>query len=274
MKKLSFLAILAALFLNACSPFVITSSEGEQPTPVIETEPAVTGEPASVSGDIFPTVGYEPVQIDGVQVEVGVGSPIPVFVHVDGSLPDTCAQVDFVEQVQDGSNFIIKVGTTSSTKQDCLRDSVPFKMTLPLNILDLPVGSYTVDVNGSGAGFNVDSSASTAYDLRTAEMPIYKDDMLVDDVRIEVGVGSPIPVHAIVSANLPKSCGQLGEIQLHRAENSFYVRMIGHLPAQSECNPDTLPMRLEMPLNLVNLPDGTYEVIVNGTTTTFDIPLQ
>lgn len=274
MKKLSFFIIIAAMFLNACSPFVITSSSGKQPTPVIEVQPAVTGEPASVSGDIFPTVGYEPVQIDGVSVEVGVGSPIPVFVHIDGSLPDTCAQVEYVEQVQDGSNFTIKLGTNPSTKQDCLRDTIPFKLTLPLNILDLPVGSYTVDVNGTRADFKVESSASTAYDLRTAEMPIYKDEIVVDNVSIEVGVGSPIPVHAVISANLPKACGQLGEIQLHRADNTFFVRMIAHLPAQSECSPEGLALRVEVPLNTVNLPAGTYEVNVNGTTTTFDIPLQ
>ena len=61
---------------------------------------------------------------------------------------------------------------------------------------------------------------------------------------------------------------------MHRDGNNFFVRLIAHLPAQTECNNDTLPMRLEIPLNIVNLPEGTYEVNVNGTTTTFDIPVQ
>jgi hypothetical protein len=273
MKTFSFIALIATMFLGACSPFIVTSSTGEQPTPVVVVETTAPDEPASVSGDVFPTVGYQPATIDDVEVEVGVGSPIPVFVHVGGNLPDTCAQVEYVEQVQDGSNFIIKIGTTASTKQDCIRDTLPFRMSIPLNILDLPVGSYTVEVNGSRADFKVDSSASSG-DLRTKEMPIYKDDIKVDDVSIEVGVGSPIPVHAIVSANLPKSCGQLGEVQLYRAENTFFVRLIAHLPAQTECNLDTLPLRLEIPLNIVNLPEGTYEVNVNGATTTFNIPVQ
>jgi hypothetical protein len=272
------LTLMMILALNACSPFAIAGSSGEAPEPVTGTEPAVVpemeaGQPASVSGDISPTVGYSPVAIDDVEVEVGVGSPIPVFVHIGGSLPDTCAQVEYVEQIQDGSNFIIKIGTNPSTAQDCIRDSLPFRMTVPLNILDLPVGSYTVEVNGSRAEFKVDSSASTG-SLRTKEMPIYKDDVQVDDVSIQVGVGSPIPVHAVVSANLPKSCGQLGEVHLYRAENTFFVRLTGHLPAHSECNPHALPLRLEIPLNIVNLPEGTYEVNVNGAVTTFDIPLQ
>lgn len=273
MKTLSFITLIVMIFLGACSPFIITSSTGTQPTPVVVVETAAPDEPASVSGDIFPTVGYQPVVIDDVEVEVGVGSPIPVFVHIAGNLPDTCAQVEYVEQVQDGSNFIIKVGTTGSTKQDCIQDTLPFRMSIPLNILDLPVGSYTVEVNGSRAKFKVDASASTG-DLRTKEMPLYKDDVQVDDVSIEVGVGSPIPVHASVSANLPKTCGQLGEVQMHRDGSNFFVRLIAHLPAQTECNNDTLPMRLEIPLNIVNLPEGMYEVNVNGTTTTFDIPVQ
>lgn len=279
MKTLSFTALILAFVLGACSPFQIASSEGEGPAPLIATEPpvtdkpVVTGEPASVSADIFPTTGYQPVNVVDVYAEVGVGSPIPVTVDLGADLPDICAQVEFVEVVQDGDTFRVQVGTVPSTKQECLRDTVPFRMKVPLNVLDLPAGSYKVEVNGISADFRIDSSASTATDLRAPAMPIYKDEILVDDVSIDVGRGSPLPVHAVVSANLPKSCGQLGEIQMHRADKTFFVRLIGHLPAQSECNPDTLPLRLEMPLNLVNLPEGTYEVNVNGVTTTFDIPI-
>jgi hypothetical protein len=35
----------------------------------------------------------------------------------------------------------------------------------------------------------------------------------------------------------------------------------------------SIPFRMDIPLNPVNLPDGSHEVIVNGTTTTFDLPL-
>lgn len=286
MKTLSFSALIMGLILGACSPLQVAGPAGEGPAPLVATEPAVTDEPivaeepvmtdepASVSGDISPTVGYQPVNVVDVYVEVGVGSPIPVFVDIGANLPDICAQVEYVETVQDGDTFKVQVGTVSSTKQDCQSDTIPFRMKVPLNVLDLPVGSYKVDVNGVRTDFQIESSASTATDLRTPAMPIYKDEMLVDDVSIQVGRGSPLPVHAVVAANLPKSCGQLGEIHMYRAEGTFFVRLSGHLPAQSECNPDTLPLRLEIPLNIVALPEGTYEVNVNGVTTTFDIPIQ
>jgi len=271
MKIIKFIVLALTLALNACSPFLVSSSSGEQPAAVIENYPVETGgQPASVDS---PTTGYQPVTIDGVDVEVGVGSPIPVHVNVSGNLPDTCSQVEYVEQVQDGLKFIITIGTTPSTSEDCIRDPLPFRINLPLNVLDLPVGDYFVEVNGSRADFRIDSSASTG-DLRTAVMPTYKDDVQVDDVSVEVGVGSPIPVHAIVSANLPKSCGQLGEVQMRRDGYTFFVRLIAELPAQTDCNNDSLPIRLEIPLNIVNLPEGTYEVNVNGTSKKFDIPLK
>jgi len=52
------------------------------------------------------------VTVDNVEVEVGVGSPIPVHVIVSGNLPDVCSQVEYTEIKQDGSNFIISLFAT------------------------------------------------------------------------------------------------------------------------------------------------------------------
>src|SRR3990172_6771926 len=89
-QKIWFLTVLF-LLLSACAPFVISQSTGEQPTPVIETVPAV------------PDQGYQAVAVDGVEVEVGVGSPIPVHVFVRGTLPGPCAKIEHVKKQQDGS---------------------------------------------------------------------------------------------------------------------------------------------------------------------------
>src|SRR5512138_60424 len=124
MKKLLFLTLIGVFALGACSPFVITSSSGQQQEVIIETE--AVGEPASVSPDIMPAVGYQSVQVADVAAEVGVGSPIPVFVDIGADLPDRCAQVEFVEVIQDGALFKIYVGTIPSTDADCVADTVPF----------------------------------------------------------------------------------------------------------------------------------------------------
>lgn len=263
-KTLSFLLLSSFLMLNACSPFTtIVSVSGEQPTPVEEVE--------------VWNSDYQPITIVSVEVEVGVGSPVPVHVIVSGDLPDPCSQVEFTEIKQDGSNFIISLFATPDiggpAVDGCIKDPLPFTMSIPLNVVDLPAGSYAVTVNGSRADFMLET-ANTASSLHTADMPILKDDIQVDSVSFDRGVGSPIPVHMIVSANLPTVCSQLGELRVHRDGRNFFVRLVATMPAQTDCSPDTLPFRLEVPLNVVGLEEGTYTLTVNAATTSFDLPIQ
>jgi hypothetical protein len=253
-KFLIFLILALILVLNACSPFIVTSSSGEQPTPEVETLPAT---------------GYQPAQVDQVQVDVGVGSPIPVHVTVTGNLPDTCAQIELVQQKQVGSSFEIRISTIPSTAEGCLQDTLPFRMVIPLNITNLPAGPYTVEVNGVGADFQLETGNTTS-SQPAVDTVIRKDDIQVDSVKVEIGVGSPIPVQVIVALNLPNSCAQLGEIRLHRENITFYVRLIADISERADCREDSIPFRLEVPLNTVNLPEGPYEVNVNGVTASFD----
>jgi hypothetical protein len=258
-KFLIFLTLALILVLNACSPFVITSSSGEQPTPEVETLPATD----------VPVASYQPVQVDQVKAEAGVGSPIPVQVTVTGNLPDSCAQLELIQQKQVGSNFEFTISTVPSNAEGCIQDTLPFRITIPLNITNLPAGTYSVEVNGVGADFQVDTGNTTS-SLPTADSVIRKDDIQVDNVNVEVGVGSPIPVHAIVALSLPNTCAQLGEIRLHREETVFYVRLIADITERTDCRADSIPFRLEIPLNIVNLLEGPYEVNVNGVTASFD----
>ena len=209
-------------------------------------------------------------------MEVGVGSPIPVQVIVSGNLPDSCAQVELMQQKQEGSHFSITLSTIPSAAEGCIQDTLPFRILIPLNIVNLPAGSYTVDVNGSPAAFEI-STGNTSSSLPQAGSEIVRDDIEVPGVSIDVGVGSPIPVHAIVGLDLANTCAQVGEMRLHRDGSTFYIRLIADIADREDCQADPptggIPFRMDIPLNVVNLPDGTYEVNVNGTTTTFDLPL-
>lgn len=250
----------AILFLSACSPFTtIVSSSGEQPTPVESYDPV--------------SAGYQPITVDQVEVEVGVGSPIPVHVIVSGWMPDPCSQVEHTEIKQDGTNFIITLAATPDVGgpavDGCIKDPMYFKMGIPLNVVDLPAGSYSVTVNGSRADFRLDTANSTS-SLPTTVAPFSKTDIQVDAVNVDIGRGSPLPIYAIISANLPNACAQLGEVRVIRDGATFFVRLVAYVPAQTDCNPDTLPMRVEIPLNIAYAPEGPYEVNVNGVTASFD----
>lgn len=253
-KFLLLFVLVLIVILNACSPFAITSASGEPPTPEVETIPAT---------------GYQPVVVDAVEAEVGVGSPIPVQVMVSGTLPDTCAQIELMQQKPIGSNFQITLSAIPSNAEGCVQDLLPFRMAIPLNIVNVPAGSYSVEVNGSRADFDLDTGNTTS-SLPEADSRVTKDDIQVDGVNVEVGVGSPIPVHAIVSLSLPNTCAQLGEIRLHREGTVFYMRLIADIAERADCRSDSITFRLEVPLNIVNLPQGPYEVNVNGATASFD----
>lgn len=128
--------LLFILILNACSPFVIASSSGQQPTPIVET---------------MPEAGYQPVTVDQVQVEVGVGSPIPVEIVASGTWPDLCAQIAEVQSEVHGFEIDVKVlaNTTDSCPPDHL--GLPFRYAFPLNIVEMEAGTYTITVNGTSA---------------------------------------------------------------------------------------------------------------------------
>lgn len=250
-------AIVLLLILGVGAYFITVRISGEQPMPVDEYSSA-----API---------YEPVQVDQVEAEVGFGSPISVQVSASGSLPNSCAQIELVQQEKVRSNFKLSLSTLASTAEGCIQDTLPFRIRIPLNMTNIAAGEYFVEVNGSQTSFVLETGNTTS-SLPTANSTITKSDIQVESVNVEIGVGSLFPVHAIVGLSLPNSCAQLGEVRLHRDGNIFYVRLIADLSERADCRVDSIPFRMEIPLNIVNLPEGPYEVNVNGVTASFDPP--
>lgn len=95
----------------------------------------------------------------------------------------------------------------------------------------------------------------------------------VADVSMEIGVGSPIPVDAFVSGGWPDLCAQLAEMTVARDGFQFDISLLA-TAADPTCPPDFvgLPFRIAIPINVVELPEGTYTVTVNGASDTFDWP--
>ena len=83
-------------------------------------------------------------------------------------------------------------------------------------------------------------------------------------------MGSPIPVNAIVSGKLLLACAQLGEVRVHHGDASFFIRLVVYLAAQTDNAEEHIPFRLEIPLNIVNLPEGSSDGNINGATASFD----
>jgi Tol biopolymer transport system component len=83
-----------------------------------------------------------------------------VEVLASGTWPGLCAQLARVDQRLEGMQFTINLLATPEDP-DCPPDQVglPFRLALPLNMVEMPVGNYTVIVNGVEAGFGWDPAA-------------------------------------------------------------------------------------------------------------------
>lgn len=95
------------------------------------------------------------IQIESVEVQVGVGSPIPVEIVASGTWPDLCAQIASVESRMDGFNIDITVLT--STVESCPPNhlGLPFRFAIPLNTVEMKEGAYTITANGVSTTFDI-----------------------------------------------------------------------------------------------------------------------
>ena len=245
--------LLLTLALAACAPV-------ELPTDAPQAEPTgVLGEP-------------QPAHIDNVDVEIGVGSPIPVHAVIGGTLPSPCDQIAQVLQSRSGTDLAITILTTTSTDETCLQDPIPFTMRVPLNMIGFGPGDYTVDVNGMRAPLAWTYGDPAPVVMATEGAPGMKE-AHIDNVDVVVGLGSPLPVHLVVSGTLPNSCARLGEVALRRIGTTgqgFDLDLVSHTYVGDNCIADAMPFQLEFPLNVVGLPDGPARVTINGVTTTVD----
>ena len=94
------------------------------------------------------------------------------------------------------------------------------------------------------------------------------------DVRVEVGVGSPIPVTVLVAGTWPGLCAQLAQIDQSLENFTFDISLLADV-GPADCPPDNVGLSFGMglPINIVELPEGNYTVTVNGVSTTFDVPV-
>lgn len=73
--------------------------------------------------------------------------PVQVNVIVRGEFPDSCTEINKVTIIHEGDTFFISI-STSRPYDKCVDGIIPFEEVIPLNVIGLPAGIYTVDVNG------------------------------------------------------------------------------------------------------------------------------
>lgn len=148
MRKITWwmvLGLVLVIALSGCNR-IIVGSEGEAPTAVVEEIPGESpGE--TVSGTAM---------VDGVDVLILESFPVQVRVLVRGNLNDGCTELGEARVAREGSTFVVTLPTTREAAAMCTQALVPFEIGIPLDVLGLEAGTYTVDVNGTMASFVLD----------------------------------------------------------------------------------------------------------------------
>lgn len=90
---------------------------------------------------------------------------------------------------------------------------------------------------------------------------------------MEIGVVSPIPVDIPLSGTWPDLSGQLAEVRQFSEGNRIEVGLPA-LALDLPCPPDCLvaPMRMALPVNRVELPEGEDPAEVKGVSTSLRWP--
>jgi inhibitor of cysteine peptidase len=101
---------------------------------------------------IPPTIGL--ASVDEIDILILESFPIQINVIAKGNLPDPCTEISEVLQEKEGNTFFITIKTYSFSGF-CIQVLAPFEEIIPLEVYGLPAGTYTVDVNGVQATFDL-----------------------------------------------------------------------------------------------------------------------
>jgi len=91
------------------------------------------------------------------EIEILILESFPVQVHVvaRGNLPDGCTTIDQVKQERHGDTFVVTIATVRPADRACTEALVPFEEVIPLDVVGLEAGTYTVEVNGVRGTFEL-----------------------------------------------------------------------------------------------------------------------
>jgi len=102
---------------------------------------------------ILPTTGL--ASVDEIDIFILESFPVQVQVIASGNLPDPCTEISEVLQEREGDTFFITI-KTYRPPGFCIQVLAPFEEIIPLEVYELPAGTYTVDVNGVQDTFNLE----------------------------------------------------------------------------------------------------------------------
>lgn len=157
MRRLLLLCLplaLVSLLIAACYPPAGPAGPVNATTPIAtpaDSRGPVTRPPAPAGEQVI--TGLASVaSVDALVLE---SFPVQVHAIAQGNLPDGCTEIDQTLQQRTGNVFEVVLTTKRPADAMCTMAIEPFEETIPLDVLGLPAGDYTVTVNGIGDTFTL-----------------------------------------------------------------------------------------------------------------------
>jgi inhibitor of cysteine peptidase len=146
-QKLSLCLIMLAAVMAACTPVTTPNMPVDSGGQATQTGPK--GENLVIR---------ENAEVQEIHINFMESFPLQVSVTINGMLPDGCTSIHGTQVLRDleTGNFNINILTERPEDAICTQVLTPFEITVPLDVLGLPEGTYMVNVYGHYAGFTFD----------------------------------------------------------------------------------------------------------------------
>jgi inhibitor of cysteine peptidase len=154
--SLNKILIVAVAFIVGCS--CNTSRVSSNPEKAGETAPEQdikTEKDGVVKGEMQDVV-INPAIVESVKIYIKDSFPMQVDVYAMGNLPDGCTKISDTQKSLSGDTFKVTIMTERPAHIVCTQALVPFEHTVPLDVIGLKAGTYTVNVNGVRETFTLE----------------------------------------------------------------------------------------------------------------------
>lgn len=97
---------------------------------------------------------------------------------------------------------------------------------------------------------------------------------VVNSIDVQILESFPVQVNVVARGDLPDSCTQIDEIITQQANDTFRVAVTTLRQPTPVCTQAIVPFEQSIPLDVVGLPAGTYNVTVNGVQGSFTLDVD
>ena len=95
------------------------------------------------------------VRVDSIDILTLESFPVQIQAVLKGTLRDGCVQIDDVTVTREGNTFKLALVTSRLENARCTDERQPFEQNVPLDVVGLPAGTYTVNAGDVSATFEL-----------------------------------------------------------------------------------------------------------------------